>query len=180
MRHPYRANQLDQFQWCADLPCLQRLSELLARTTGADFDTQRAGKPAQQLFSPLEFTASYSYSSADMTAPLNEDFNGLESRLRLRQYTITGPANANQVSDVANVNATIHLTKHVRLIEAQFLGLPHSGEFRFHRNGLDYSRRGNLRSSYLQLADSSLWHNPDGYWNPVLHVLQPELEKKSN
>jgi hypothetical protein len=69
-------------------------------------------------FDRIEFTASYSYSSADMTAPLNEDFNGLESRLRLRQYTITGPANANQVSDVANVNATIHLTKHVRLIES--------------------------------------------------------------
>jgi len=69
-------------------------------------------------FNRIEFTASYSYSSADMTAPLNELFNGLESRLRLRQYTITGPANANQVSDVANVNATIHLTKHVRLIES--------------------------------------------------------------
>jgi hypothetical protein len=83
----------------------------------------RTSTPAERLslrssyFNRLEFTASYSYSSADMTAPLNELFNGLESRTRLRQYNITGPADANQISDVANVSATIHLTKHIRVIE---------------------------------------------------------------
>ncbi len=69
-------------------------------------------------FNRIEFTAAYSYSSADMTAPLDELFNGLESRLFLRQYTITGPTAAHQLSDVANANATIHLTKKLRLIES--------------------------------------------------------------
>ena len=68
-------------------------------------------------FDWLDVTASYSYSSADTTAPFNEFFNGLESRLFLRQYTVTGPASANQVSNLANVSGTIHLTRHLRVIQ---------------------------------------------------------------
>src|SRR5579863_6591050 len=59
--------------------------------------TERATLRSNSL-SWLDLTAAYSYSSSDMTAPLNEFFNGLESRTFLRQYTITGPADANQVS----------------------------------------------------------------------------------
>jgi len=83
----------------------------------------RTSTPTERLtlrsnyFDWLDLTASYSYSSADMTAPLNEFFNGLESRLFLRQYTITGPASANQVSNLGSVSGTVHLSKHLRVIQ---------------------------------------------------------------
>ncbi|HKS73177.1 MAG TPA: hypothetical protein VJQ82_08270 [Terriglobales bacterium] len=66
----------------------------------------------------LDLTASLSYSSADMNTPYDEFFNGLVSRSFTRQYTITGPARARRISDVANVGATLHLTKKLRLIES--------------------------------------------------------------
>jgi len=64
----------------------------------------------------LDLTASYSYSSADMSSPFDESFNGLVTRTFTRAYTITGPANANRVSDVLDLSATLHLTSHLRLI----------------------------------------------------------------
>jgi len=83
----------------------------------------RTSAPTERLslrsnyFNRLDLTASYSYSSADMTTPLNESFNGLETRTGLRAYSITGPASATRISDVFDLGATVHLTKHVRLIE---------------------------------------------------------------
>jgi len=66
----------------------------------------------------LDLTASLAYSSADMNTPYDEYFNGLVSRTFTRQYTVTGPASARRVSDVANLGATFYLTKHLRLIES--------------------------------------------------------------
>jgi hypothetical protein len=68
-------------------------------------------------FERLDLTASYAYSSADMSAPQDEFFNGLSSRSDLRQTTVTGPAHANQISNVADFTATLHFTKHVRLVD---------------------------------------------------------------
>ena len=65
----------------------------------------------------LDLTASLAYSSADMNTPYNEYFNGLVSRTFTRQYTVTGPASARRVSNVANLGATLYLTKRLRLIE---------------------------------------------------------------
>ena len=65
----------------------------------------------------VELSASFAYSSADMNAPFNEFFNGLISRSRTRQTTVTGPARAMQVSDVADFTATIHITDHIRVVD---------------------------------------------------------------
>jgi len=65
----------------------------------------------------LDLTASYSYSAADMTTPLDEAFNGLETRTGTRAFTATGPAKATRISDVFDLGATVHLTRKVRLID---------------------------------------------------------------
>lgn len=68
-------------------------------------------------FERLDLSASYAYSSADMSAPLDEFFNGLVSRSRIRQSTDTGSAEAKRISNVADLGATFHFTKHLRLVE---------------------------------------------------------------
>src|SRR4051812_27730526 len=68
-------------------------------------------------FQRLDLSASYAYSSADMNAPLDEFFNGLVSRSEIRQSTDTGPAQAKRISNVADLGATFHFTKHLRLVE---------------------------------------------------------------
>ena len=73
----------------------------------------------------LELSGSYSYGSTDMTAPLNEFFNGLKvgrsSSPSTRQSqvvdtpgTITG---ATRVSNVADFTFTAHLTDHIRFVD---------------------------------------------------------------
>jgi len=68
-------------------------------------------------FERLDLTASYAYSSADMNAPQDELFNGFSSRSGVRQTTVTGPAHATQISNVADFTATLHFTPHVRLVD---------------------------------------------------------------
>lgn len=83
-------------------------------------------------FSRVELNASYAYSSADTTAPLNEFFNGLISRSRTRQTTVTGIGEANSISNVADFSATVHLTKHFRLVDTfRFWAyrIPETGNF---------------------------------------------------
>jgi hypothetical protein len=87
----------------------------------------RTSAPTERLslrsnyFQRLDFVASYSYSSADMSTPLNESFNGLETRTGIRSYSITGPADASRISNVLDLEATLHLTPHLRLIEKFYL-----------------------------------------------------------
>jgi hypothetical protein len=84
----------------------------------------RTSTPTERLslhttyFQRLEFAASYSYSSADMNAPLDELFNGLSQRSSLRQETVTGPGQATRISNVADFTATFHLSEHFRLVDA--------------------------------------------------------------
>jgi hypothetical protein len=68
-------------------------------------------------FSWLDFSASYAYSSADMTSPENEFFNGFSARSDLRQETVTGTGKATQISNVADFSATFHLSKHIRAVD---------------------------------------------------------------
>jgi hypothetical protein len=68
-------------------------------------------------FERLDLVASYSYSSADMNTPLDESFDGLLTRTSTRAFTGTGTASATRISDVFDLGATVHLTKHLRLIE---------------------------------------------------------------
>lgn len=83
-------------------------------------------------FSRIELNASFAYSSADTTAPLNEFFNGLISRTRTRQTMVTGLGQANSISNVADFSAVVHLTKHVRLVDTfRFWAyrIPETGNF---------------------------------------------------
>ena len=68
-------------------------------------------------FQRLELSASYSYSAADMNAPLNESFNGLIQRSGIRQETVTGPGKATLISNVADFSVTLHLSPHFRLVD---------------------------------------------------------------
>jgi hypothetical protein len=86
----------------------------------------------------LDLIASYSYSSADMSTPLNENFAGLITRTNTLAFTGTGTAAANRVSNVLDAEATLHLTQHLRLIEKFYFWayrIPQNGNF----NELDYS-----------------------------------------
>jgi hypothetical protein len=69
----------------------------------------------------LELTASFAYSNATMNSPQSEFFNGLISRTGVRQSLVTGPARTRQVSNVANVGATLHITRRLRLINTFYL-----------------------------------------------------------
>jgi hypothetical protein len=83
----------------------------------------RTSTPTERLsmrsnfFSWLDLAGSYAYSSAEMTTPLNESFNGLVTRTFTRQFSITGPAEARRISNVADFSATIHLGHRFRLVD---------------------------------------------------------------
>jgi hypothetical protein len=65
----------------------------------------------------LDLVASFSYSSADMSTPLDENFAGLITRTHTLAFNGTGTASAKRVSDVLDAEATLHLTQHLRLIQ---------------------------------------------------------------
>jgi hypothetical protein len=83
----------------------------------------RTSTPTERLslrsnyFHRLDVVASFSYSHADMNTPLAESFDGLLTRTATRAFTDTGSADASRISNVLDVEATLHLTKHLRLVE---------------------------------------------------------------
>jgi hypothetical protein len=88
-------------------------------------------------FQRAELVASFAYSDAETNTPLNEAFNGL-GRNSLLAFTGAGTANASRISDTADLGATVHLTKHLRLIEKLYFWayrIPENGNF----NELDYT-----------------------------------------
>jgi hypothetical protein len=89
-------------------------------------------------FRKLELVGSYSYSSAVSSTPLDESFSGLITRTNTLAFTGSGTAAANRISDVADLGATLHLTRHLRLIEKFYFWayrIPQNGNL----NELDYS-----------------------------------------
>jgi hypothetical protein len=89
-------------------------------------------------FQKLDLLGSFSYSSAVSSTPLDESFGGLITRTNTLAFTGTGTAAANRISDVADLEATWHLTQHLRLIEKFYFWayrIPQNGNF----NELDYS-----------------------------------------
>ena len=89
-------------------------------------------------FKKLEVLGSFSNSSATSSTPLNESFGGLITRTNTLAFTGTGTASANRISDVADLEATLHVTQHLRLIEKFYFWsyrIPQNGSF----NELDYS-----------------------------------------
>jgi hypothetical protein len=98
----------------------------------------RTSTPTERLslrsnyFRRMDFVGSYSYSSADSTTPLDESFNGLLSRTFTRAFTGTGTADARRISNVLDLEATLHLTRHLRLIEKFYFWayrIPQNGNF---------------------------------------------------
>ena len=71
-------------------------------------------------FHRLDVTASYAYSSADMSTPFSESFNGLSTRSNTRQISVTGPADADRISNVFDFTATLHVTDKFRVIEHMY------------------------------------------------------------
>jgi len=80
----------------------------------------------------LDLVASYSYSSADMSTPLDENFAGLITRTHTLAFNGAGTATADRISNVLDAEATLHLTQHLRLIEKFYLWayrIPENGNF---------------------------------------------------
>jgi hypothetical protein len=83
-------------------------------------------------FRKLEVLGSFSYSSATSSTPLDESFAGLIPRTNTLAFTGTGTGAANRISDVADLEATLHLTQHLRLIEKFYFWayrIPENGNF---------------------------------------------------
>jgi hypothetical protein len=83
-------------------------------------------------FQRVDLVASYSYSSATSSTPLDESFGGLITRSSTLAFLGTGTAAANRISDVFDLGATVHLTKHLRLIEKFYFWayrIPENGNF---------------------------------------------------
>ncbi len=83
-------------------------------------------------FQRVELVASFSYSSATSSTPLDEPFNGLITRTATRAFVGTGEADANRISDSADFGATVHLTQHLRLIDKLYFWayrIPENGNF---------------------------------------------------
>jgi hypothetical protein len=83
-------------------------------------------------FQRVDLVASFSYSSATSSTPLDESFNGLITRTNTLAFTGSGTAAANRISDVADLGATLHLTQHLRLIEKFYFWayrIPQNGNF---------------------------------------------------
>ena len=67
-----------------------------------------------------------------MSTPLDENFDGLITRTFTRAFTGTGEASANRISNVLDLEATLHLTQHLRLIEKFYFWayrIPQNGNF---------------------------------------------------
>ncbi len=83
-------------------------------------------------FQRVDFVGSYSYSSANMSTPLDENFAGLITRTHTLAFNGTGEASANRISNVLDLEATLHLTQHLRLIEKFYFWayrIPQNGNF---------------------------------------------------
>jgi hypothetical protein len=86
----------------------------------------------------LDLVASYSYSSAVSSTPLDENFGGLITRTNTLVFNGTGTGSANRISNVLDAEGTLHITEHLRLIEKFYYWayrIPENGNF----NELDYS-----------------------------------------
>jgi hypothetical protein len=80
----------------------------------------------------LDLVASYSYSSADMNTPLDENFAGLITRTNTLAFNGTGTGKTNRISNVLDAEATLHLTQHLRLVEKFYFWayrIPENGNF---------------------------------------------------
>lgn len=66
----------------------------------------------------VDLVARVAYSTADMTTPLLEIFNGLVTRTNERGYTFADTATGQWTSVSTDFGVTVHLTDHIRLVDS--------------------------------------------------------------
>src|SRR5450631_2835837 len=113
---PPATSLIDSTGTLTNVTCSAYFSYLRNQRIRASTPTERFSLRSNY-FQRLDLVGSFSYSSATMNTPLNESFNGLFIRTHNRAFTDTGTASASQISDVLDLEATLHLTQHLRLIE---------------------------------------------------------------
>jgi len=98
----------------------------------------RTSTPTERLslrssyFQRLDVVGSFSYSSASMSTPLDENFAGLITRTNTLAFTGAGTADATRIANVLDLEATLHLNHHLRLIEKFYFWayrIPQNGNF---------------------------------------------------
>jgi hypothetical protein len=117
------------FNTLANQPCAHPLQGAVANPACNGFfsytNTQklRTTTPTEQLtlrsnyFRRVSFVANGSYSSADLTSPNFEFFNGLVTRTGQRQFTTTGPSSVRRVAATADLGTTVEITRSIHLNE---------------------------------------------------------------
>lgn len=113
---PPASSLIDATGTLTNVTCSAYFNYLLNQRVRTSTPTERISLRSNY-FDRLDLVASYSYSAADMSTPLDESFNGLITRTGTRAFTGSGIASATRISDVLDLGATVHLTQHLRLIE---------------------------------------------------------------
>jgi hypothetical protein len=113
---PSATSLIDSTGTLTNIACNAYYSYLRRQRVRTSIPTERLSFRSNY-FERLELTASYAYSDAEMNTPYNEFFNGLVGRTFTRQYRVTGPETATQISNVLDGSGTLHLTKNLRLID---------------------------------------------------------------
>jgi hypothetical protein len=113
----------------ASQPCAQPVTAGIANPACNGFfaytNTQklRTNTPTEQLtlqsnyFRRVSFVANGSYSSADLTSPNFEFFDGLVTRSKQRQFTTTDSSSVRRVAATADLGATVEITRSIHLNE---------------------------------------------------------------
>ena len=117
---------------------MQCVLQLFAEPADSHFHPDRADQFAQQLLPEVRAGRFFFLQFCDFSTPLDESFAGLITRTNTLAFNGTGTAAANRISDVLDLEATLHLTQHLRLIEKFYFWayrIPENGNF----TELDYS-----------------------------------------
>jgi hypothetical protein len=83
-------------------------------------------------FPRVELVGSFTYSAAHGDTPLDESSEGLQSRGDVRDFTTTGTGSVRQISNVVDLEGTVHVTKHIRIIDKFYywaFRIPENGNF---------------------------------------------------
>ncbi len=113
---PPATSLIDSTGTLTNVTCSAYFSYLRNQRIRTSTPTERFGLRSNY-FRRLDLVGSFAYSAADTNTPLAESFNGLVTRTATRAFTGSGTAGASRISDVLDLEATVHLTRHLRLIE---------------------------------------------------------------
>jgi hypothetical protein len=83
-------------------------------------------------FPRVDLVGSFTYSAAHGDTPLDESSEGLQNRGDVRAFTTTGTGSVRQISNVVDLEGTVHVTKHIRIIDKFYywaFRIPENGNF---------------------------------------------------